>query len=116
MKLPVATPSQRKGDGFERDVTRFLREHGIPVVRQHKGGTLDTGDLVFGPFLVEAKAYSDYTKGIREGLDQAERSTMRFPGFIPAAVVRRVGFGIGGSFFVMRIRELPRLWDHLKEP
>ena len=111
----MATPNQRKGDGFERELAQYLRSHDLPIVRQRKGGTADTGDFILGPILVEAKAMGDVVSGIRMALDQAERATQRFPGFIPAGFVKRPGYGVENALFVMRVRELPRLWLHMRE-
>jgi hypothetical protein len=111
----MVTPAQRKGKGYEREVVKFLREAGVSIYRQHDGGTDDTGDFIIGPFVVEAKAYRDTVRALREAMAESEVAAMRLPGHIPAALIKREGYGIGASYFVMSLRSLVLLMDKLRE-
>lgn len=108
----MATPAQRKGDTYERDVAAYLRNAGVPIIRQHDGGTLDRGDFILGPWVVQAKAYADTTRGLREGMEGAVRAAAS-TGLIPAVFAKRQGLAIGASYFTMQLRDLPQLWLQL---
>lgn len=41
----MTSPSQRKGDAFERQVVKYLAERGLPVERTRVGWADDRGDV-----------------------------------------------------------------------
>jgi len=109
----VTSSQQRKGDQFERDIAAYMRAHDVPIIRQHDGGTLDRGDFIMGPFVVEAKAYADLARGLREGTSDAAASAYRTD-LIPATIVKRRGYAITASFFAMQLGHVPQLWRLLR--
>ena len=61
--------SNRKGKEWERALRRCLRALGLPA---HRNGDArqDLGDLVVGPWSIEAKNTKNMAAGIAEGIDQ----------------------------------------------
>ena len=105
----MTSPQQRKGDRFAREIKAYLKDAGLDIVRQHDGGTLDSGDFILTPFVIEAKAYRDMTTALRLGSQEAERAAEQFPRHIPACLIDRPGYGIGSSYFVIQLRHVPKL-------
>jgi hypothetical protein len=111
----MANPAKRKGDRFELELSKYLHESGTPAVRQHDGGSRDTGDLWLPPFLIEAKNYANTSAALRDGMSDALRAVaMHHPDMIPAVAVKRPGYPITAAYFVVPVRFVPDLLRHIR--
>jgi hypothetical protein len=63
----MGNPQKTKGDQFERDIHRTLETAGLWCWRPRAGYPHDIGDILTNRFTLQAKAFRDVARGIREG-------------------------------------------------
>jgi hypothetical protein len=101
---------KRKGSQFERDVVRYLQEHGFPDAERAYGAGRpeDVGDIAGVPGVtVECKA----TKSIDLAgfVDEAERERLNARQPYGVAVVKRRGRSAADSYVVCNLATFARL-------
>lgn len=83
--------SKAKGSKFECELLKQCREVNPDTFRTTGSGAVDydQGDLIFGPYLIEAKHHKDFTDGLLEKffLKAEEEATNR--GKIPLLVFKK---------------------------
>lgn len=107
----MAHPSAAKGKKYERDVLAYARDRGTDIERLRDTGVHDEGDFAVRTgqltFVLEAKA--EKRMNLSGYLAEAEREAAVYSAnrggrpTIPAAVVKRPGYGIGRSYVVMEL-------------
>lgn len=100
----MAHPNAAKGAKWERDVTRYLREHLDPATRKpRQEGLGDVGDIHSAGAVVQAKDWKDWKAAIREGLDGAVKQAGNANLWPPAAVVKRARRPVGEAYTILRL-------------
>lgn len=117
----MAHPSAAKGKKYERDVLAYARDRGTDIERLRDTGVHDEGDFAVRTgqltFVLEAKA--EKRMNLSGYLAEAEREAAVYSAnrggrpTIPAAVVKRPGYGIGRSYVVMELDTFLDLTDRI---
>lgn len=117
----MAHPSAAKGKKYERDVLAYARNRGTDIERLRDTGVHDEGDFAVRTgkltFVLEAKA--EKRMNLSGYLAEAEREAAVYSAnrggrpTIPAAVVKRPGYGIGRSYVVMELDTFLDLTDRI---
>ena len=117
----MAHPSAAKGKKYERDVLAYARNRGTDIERLRDTGVHDEGDFAVRAgqltFVLEAKA--EKRMNLSGYLAEAEREAAVYSAnrggrpTIPAAVVKRPGYGIGRSYVVMELDTFLDLTDRI---
>lgn len=117
----MAHPSAAKGKKYERDVLAYARNRGTDIERLRDTGVHDEGDFAVRTgqltFVLEAKA--EKRMNLSGYLAEAERDAAVYSAnrggrpTIPAAVVKRPGYGIGRSYVVMELDTFLDLTDRI---
>lgn len=114
-------PSAAKGKKYERDVLAYARNRGTDIERLRDTGVHDEGDFAVRTgqltFVLEAKA--EKRMNLSGYLAEAEREAAVYSAnrggrpTIPAAVVKRPGYGVGRSYVVMELDTFLDLTDRI---
>lgn len=117
----MAHPSAAKGKKYERDVLAYARNRGTDIERLRDTGVHDEGDFAVRTgqltFVLEAKA--EKRMNLSGYLAEAEREAAVYSAnrggrpTIPAAVVKRPGYGVGRSYVVMELDTFLDLTDRI---
>ena len=108
----VTTPQKAKGSAFERDVAKYLADHGFPYAerRYGAGNTMDKGDINGLPGLV-VECKNTQRIDIPGFLQEAEIERANAKADYGIAVVKRRGTGDAGqSYVLMTLESFARLW------
>lgn len=118
----MAHPSAAKGKKYERDVLAYARKRGTDIERLRDTGVHDEGDFALRTgqltFVLEAKA--EKRINLSGYLAEADREAAVYSAnrggrpTIPAALVKRPGYGIGRSYVVMELDTFLGLTDRLE--
>ena len=102
--------AKRKGSAFEREVVRYLQEHGFADAERAYGAGRpeDIGDVVGVPGVtVECKAARSID--LAAFVDEAERERLNARQPYGVAVVKRRGKSTGQSYVVLSLEAFTRL-------
>ncbi|AXH47330.1 holliday junction resolvase [Microbacterium phage Eden] len=95
------------GARFERDVAAAFRDAGIKCIHPRQDRPVDVGDLwVASDVVVQAKAWQNLPKAIREGIAGSQAQKKRAHRPIGVAVAKRVGENVLDSIVAMPLRDL----------
>ena len=107
----MAHPSAAKGKKYERDILAYARRRGTDIERLRDTGVRDEGDFAVRTgkltFVLEAKA--EKRMNLSGYLAEAAREAAIYSAnragrpVVPAAVVKRPGYGVGKSYVVMEL-------------
>ncbi len=101
---------KRKGSAFERDIVRFLVEHGFPDAERAYGAGRpeDIGDIVGIPGItVECKAAKSID--LAGFVDEAERERLNARQAYGVVIVKRRGKPTSAAYVVMTFESFTRL-------
>jgi len=101
---------KRKGSQFERDVVRYLRDHGFPDVERAYGAgrPADIGDLVGLPGICcEVKNHARLE--LASWVDEAERERINARQPYGVVIAKRRNKGAAQSYVVMTLESFTRL-------
>lgn len=100
----MSNPAKQKGTSFETAVVTYLREHDITARRNALTGSQDSGDILVGPWTLEAKNRKVYAFGVAVDEAKAEAAHAGTPRY--AAVIKRNGKGdVARAFVVMELEQ-----------
>lgn len=101
----MTSSAQRRGDRWELQVEKAIRERDLYVVRAHDRGEPDLVDFHLERFGVQAKAYQNIGRGMREGLDSALRDPYVVEhGLWPVALLKRPQKDVQRAYAVLEVR------------
>jgi len=112
----MTTPQKAKGSQWERDVAKYLAEHGFPYAerRYGAGNTMDKGDINGLPGLViECKNVGKLD--LPGWLGEAERERANAKADYGIVVAKRRGKGAEHGYVVMTLADFARLWKERDE-
>ena len=105
----AVSKAKQKGSQFERDVVKYLQEHGFPLAERRYGAGLreDKGDIRGVPVTLECKNHAQISLSqfLDEALIEAKHAGTR----LGAAVIKRRGKGTKDAYVVMSLEQYTEL-------
>lgn len=118
----MSNARKAKGTRFETDVVNYLNAgDSFPAFKPANRSATDEGDIHFGPFAIQAKAWDRILDGVAAGLRGAARQKIVAGLPFGAMVAKRPRKRISEAYVVLTLeeyrdlmRELHRLFEELE--
>lgn len=116
----MSSKARAKGTRWESDIVRFLNEHIVQLHAERlvQTGSSDQGDIVVGPFVLQAKDQAAYnlSGSVDDGHNQLLHYQRVHPGEdakYSAAVIKRRRRGTAEGYVVLTLADFARLLEEL---
>jgi len=105
----MTSANKARGSQFERDVVKYLQEHGFPLAERRYGAGLreDKGDIRGVPVTLECKNHAQIS--LSQFLDEALIEAKHAGTKLGAAVIKRRGKGTKDAYVVMSLEQYTEL-------